>query len=153
MPKIQPLNKKEIRQFLSYLVVGGTATVVEWALFWYFVYPLKWDQNNGLAVAYTISTLANMVLGRLLTFKNADIIHKSSNCLFNLIKETFLIYLVSAVGCVLNILFLDLFTDVFHMNSMIAKVLVTGILLFGNYFARKLGIYRERLKVANSSAI
>jgi putative flippase GtrA len=150
MLKISALKNKDIRQFLSYLIVGGTATVVEWGLFWYFVYPLKWNQNAGLAVAYIISTLVNMLLGRVLTFRNASVVHKSDSRMKNALKETSLIYLVGAVGCVLNILFLDLFTDVFHMNAMLAKVLVTGIMVFGNYAARKLGIYREDGKTSSA---
>ncbi len=37
------------------------------------------------------------------------------------------------------------------MDAMLAKILTTGIMLFGNYLARKLGIYREREKVIDSS--
>ncbi|UOO37867.1 GtrA family protein [Oscillospiraceae bacterium CM] len=138
------LGNTALRQFLSYTIVGGTATVVEWALFWYFVYPLKWHQNVGLAVAYVISTLVNMLLGRVLTFRHARVVGHSTNRAVNAAKETALIYLVSAVGCVLNILLLDLFTDIFHMRAMPSKVLVTAMMLFVNFFARKLGIYRDR---------
>jgi putative flippase GtrA len=146
MKKIKALNIKDMRQFLSYLIVGGTATVVEWGLFWLFVYPLKWNQNLGLAVAYIISTFVNMVLGRKMTFKNANVINKSDNNVLNVLKETSLIYVVAAFGCVFNILFLNLFTEAFHLDAMLAKVLTTGIMLFGNYLARKLGIYREAPK-------
>jgi putative flippase GtrA len=146
------LSKKNIRQFLSYLIVGGTATVVEWTLFWYFVYPLKWNQNIALVVAYTISTLMNMLLGRILTFRNASVVGRSRNRALNAAKETFLIYLVSAVSCILNLLFLNLFTEVFHMESMFAKILVTGMMLMVNFLARKLGIYREKPIVPGAEA-
>jgi putative flippase GtrA len=136
-------SKKSRKQFLSYTVVGGTATAVEWLLFWVFVYPLGWDQNLGFTVAYFLSTFVNMILGRKMTFKNASVVHKSDSAVRNFLKETFLIYLVAAVGCVLNILFLNFFTSVFHMNSMLAKVVTTGIMVIANYLARKLGIYRE----------
>jgi putative flippase GtrA len=148
---IKALNKKDIRQFLSYLIVGGSATLVEWTLFWYFVYPLKWNQSIGLAVAYVISTFVNMLLGRLLTFKHASVIGKTASRTRNALKETFLIYLVSAFGCVMNIILLDLFTDIFHMESMIAKILVTGLMLMVNFLARKLGIYREKPSLAADS--
>ena len=151
MLHIKSLTKKDVRQFLSYLIVGGTATVVEWALFWYFVYPLKWDQNIGLAVAYIISTFVNMLLGRLLTFRHASVVGKTGSRARNAMKETFLIYLVSTVGCLLNILFLDLFTDVFHLNAMIAKVIVTGMMLMVNFLARKLGIYKEQPKLSTET--
>ncbi|QNK40108.1 GtrA family protein [Caproicibacter fermentans] len=139
---------KNMTQFISYLVVGGGATVVEWALFFLFVYPMKWDQNAGFTVAYLISTFVNMILGRLLTFRNASVVNQSNSAVRNFLKEAALIYLVAAVGCVLNLLFLNLFTDFFGMDSMTAKILTTGIMLIGNYLARKLGIYRENTQTA-----
>lgn len=143
------LSQKNRKQFLSYAVVGGTATAVEWILFWFFVYPLGWEQNLGFTVAYILSTFVNMILGRKLTFKNASVVHKGDSAIRNFLKETFLIYLVAAVGCVLNILLLNFFTSVFHMNSMLAKVVTTGIMVIANYMARKLGIYRESAPASN----
>mgnify|MGYP000900375535 FL=1 len=140
--------RKNIAQFLSYLVVGGGATAVEWILFFIFVYPMKWNQNRGFVVAYAISTFVNLILGRLRTFRNASVVHSGSSPMRNFLKEASLIYLVAAVGCLLNLLFLNLFTDVFGMDSMLAKVVTTGIMLIGNYLARKLGIYRESPKSA-----
>ena len=141
---IRTIEKKDIRQFMSYIIVGGVATLVEWGLFWAFVYPLGWNQNISLIIAYAISTLVNMLLGRVLTFRHASVIGKTENRALNAAKETALIYLVSSVGCVLNLLFLNLFTGVFHMDSMVSKVLVTGMMLIVNFLARKLGIYRDR---------
>lgn len=147
------LKEKEVRknlsQFMSYLVVGGGATIVEWVLFFVFVYRLKMNQNLAFTIAYIISTFVNMILGRLLTFRNANVVNKSDNPVHNFFKETLLIYLVAAVGCILNLLFLNLFTDVFHMDSMLAKIVTTGIMMIGNYLARKLGIYREDKKTSN----
>lgn len=136
-------NRKNMAQFLSYLVVGGGATAVEWALFFLFVYSMKWNQNLAFTIAYAISTFVNMILGRILTFRNASVVNKSDSPIRNFLKETSLIYLVAAVGCVLNLLFLNLFTDIFHMDAMLAKIVTTGIMVIGNYLARKLGIYRE----------
>lgn len=142
-------RRKDIAQFMSYLVVGGGATAVEWALFFLFVYPLGWDQNVGFTVAYLISTFVNMILGRLLTFRNASVVNQSDSPIRNFLKEMSLIYLVAAVGCGMNLLFLNLFTGVFRMDSMLAKVLTTGIMVIGNYLARKLGIYRENPKTGS----
>lgn len=136
-------SSKNIRQFLSYVVVGGVATAVEWVLFWLFTYPLGLNQNLSFTIAFIFSTLANMVLGKKLTFKNAVVVHKSDSKSLNLLKETFLIYLVAVVGYVFNILLLNLFTDVFHLGAMLSKMIATGIVFFWNYFARKLGIYRS----------
>lgn len=140
------LLNKNVRQFLSYVVVGGAATIVEWGLFWLFVYKLHWDQNLGFTIAFIFSTLANMLLGKKMTFKNASVIHKSDNTKLNLLKETFLIYLVAVIGYVFNLLLLNLFTKYFHLSPMVAKMIATAIVFFWNYLARKLGIYRDNQK-------
>lgn len=137
------LRGKNIHQFFSYVVVGGVATIVEWVLFWLFTYPLGLNQNVSFTIAFIFSTLANMVLGKKLTFKNAAVVHQSDNKNLNLLKETFLIYLVAIVGYIFNILLLNLFTSLIHLNAMAAKMIATGIVFFWNYFARKLGIYRS----------
>lgn len=131
-----------IRQFFSYLVVGGTSTVVEWGLFFLFVYPFGWDQNLSFIAAYIVSTFVNLVFGRHYTFKNAVL--KQAGDRRALVRESSLVYLVAAVGCGLNILFLNVFTGIFHMDSMLAKVVTTAVVFLFNYLARKLGIYRER---------
>jgi putative flippase GtrA len=58
--------EKNLSQFISYIVVGGSATAVEWILFFVFLYRFKWNQNLAFIVAYAISTFVNMILGRLL---------------------------------------------------------------------------------------
>lgn len=128
---------------MSYVIVGGVATIVEWGLFWLFTYPLKLNQNLGFTIAFVFSTFVNMVLGKKMTFKNASVVHKSDSNTVNFIKETVLIYLVAVIGYIFNILLLNLFTGAFHLNSMAAKMLATGIVFFWNYLARKLGIYRD----------
>lgn len=128
---------------MSYLVVGGTATIVEWVLFFVFIYSLGWGQNLSFVIAYIISTFVNMLLGRVTTFKNASVVNKSGKASRDFLKETMLIYLVAAVGCAINLVFLDFFTYILHMGPMLSKVASTGITVIGNYLARKLGIYRE----------
>lgn len=142
MQKPNHLTKNDMRQFLSYLVVGGTSTAVEWGLFFLFVYLLKWDQNLSFIVAYIISTFINLVFGRNYTFKNA--VMQQAGDRRALARESSLVYLVAAVSCGLNVLFLNIFTGIFHMDSMLAKVVTTALVFFFNYLARKLGIYRER---------
>lgn len=146
MTKPKILENKNIRQFLSYAVVGLVATLVEWGLFWLLTFPLSLDQNLAFTIAFIISTFVNLVLGKKMTFKNAEIIHASSNKKLNLAKETFLIYLVAVIGYVLNLALLNIFTAALMMNKMPAKMLATVIVFFWNYLARRLGIYRSDSK-------
>lgn len=66
-------NKQQfIKQFISYLFVGGGATIVEWVGFWLFDHCLHIQYLIATAFAFFFSTFANWLFGRLLTFKNSD---------------------------------------------------------------------------------
>jgi putative flippase GtrA len=87
-----------------------------------------------------------MILGKVLTFKDAAVVNAGDNKKLNFAKETFLIYFVAVIGYFLNLLILNLLAELFLMNEMIAKMIATLIVFFWNYFARKLGIYRAPQK-------
>lgn len=146
MLRLNLWKEKKLRPFLRYVLVGGVSTAVEWGLFWVFVYPLGWNQNLGFIAAYILSTFVNLMLGRKYAFPSA--VEKSGGGRAFL-RESSLIYIVAAVSCGLNVLFLNLFTGVFRMDSMLAKVVTTGLVFFFNYLARRLGIYRERRPTEN----
>lgn len=143
MTKPKILDNNNITHFLSYAVVGLAATLVEWGLFWLFTFPLALDQNLAFTIAFIISTFVNLLLGKKMTFKNAQVRNASSNKKLNLAKETFLIYLVAVIGYVLNLALLNVFTAALLLNKMPAKMLATAIVFLWNYFARRLGIYRS----------
>lgn len=151
MTKSKILENKNIKQFLSYTVVGLAATLVEWGIFWLLTFPLSLDQNLAFTVAFIISTFVNLVLGKKMTFKNAQVIHAGNNKKLNLAKETFLIYLVAVIGYILNLALLNIFTAALMMNKMFAKMLATAIVFFWNYLARRLGIYRSDSKQVENS--
>ena len=53
----------------GYLIVGGLATIVEWAGFWLFSEKLSIEYLLATALAFAISTFANWLFGRLLVFR------------------------------------------------------------------------------------
>ena len=59
-------NKQQfIKQFISYLFVGGGATIVEWVGFWLFDHCLHIQYLIATAFAFFFSTFANWLFGRL----------------------------------------------------------------------------------------
>ena len=125
------MNKNNIKDLLLYLVVGGVATVAEWAVFFVLI-RCTLHYTIATAIAYVLSTFVNWVMGRLLVFKES----KGS-----VMKEILSIYLVSVVGLLLNILIMWVAVDLLSFGEGISKIGATGIVFFFNFLVRKLVIY------------
>ena len=93
------------------------------------------------ALAFVISTTTNWILGRTFTFKNSKLGKKKG-------KEFILVFAVSAIGLLGNLLLMFVFVDLIGMKTellkTIAKIVATGIIFIWNYLARKLWIYRQK---------
>ena len=120
------------KQFALYLVVGGIATVVEWACFWVFNHWMHY--TLATALAFMVSTFANWLAGRLLVFKKSE---------QSLLAELAQIYGTSIVGLLMNLAIMWVAVEQFGVQEMIAKIIATGIVFFWNFFVRKLLIYKS----------
>ena len=128
------LNKKEIKDFLLYVVVGGIATLIEWVIFYLLNTWISLHYMICTAVAYVISTFVNWLFGRILLFKKKDV---------GITKEIISIYLTSIIGLLGNLAIMWVTVDLLKTNESIAKIIATGIVFMWNYIVRKCVIYRR----------
>ena len=129
------MNEKTIKQFASYLVVGGMATVVEWMGFFILNQLLGIQYLISTTIAFCISTQANLVLGRKMTFKEAC---QNGGSL----KEVISIYAASIIGLMMNLALMYLMVSKMNIPAGLSKIIATGIVFFWNFLIRKLAIYR-----------
>lgn len=118
-----------------YLIVGGLATIVEWAAFWIFCDTLHIQYLLATALAFVFSTFANWLFGRLLVFRGKQ---KQS-----LLKEIASIYLTSLGGLLLNLIIMYVMVDFLAMGEMFAKITATILVFSYNYIIRKKLIYKK----------
>lgn len=134
------LNKANIKQFISYFFVGGFAAIVEWVMFFIFANVLQINYFVSTVIAFIFSTTANWILGRITTFKDNNT-YKDKKA-----KEAFLVFIVSAIGLLFNLILMYLFVTVMGFDSSLGKTLskiaATGIVFIWNFLIRKLVIYR-----------
>ncbi len=134
------LSSKNLWQFISYFGVGGAAALVEWAVFFFLEYAFNLPYLLATILAFIVSTTANWILGRIFTFKDSAYKDKK-------LREMVLVFLVSAIGLVFNLLLMYLFVTVLHMDTNLlktmAKILATGIVFIWNFMSRKLWIYKD----------
>lgn len=134
------LNKANIKQFISYFFVGGVAAIVEWVMFFIFANVLQINYFLSTVIAFIFSTTANWILGRITTFKDNNT-YKDKKA-----KEAFLVFVVSAIGLLFNLILMYLFVTVMGFDSSLGKTLskiaATGIVFIWNFLIRKLVIYK-----------
>ncbi len=134
------LSKENIKQFISYFFVGGCAAIVEWIMFFLFDSIVGIPYLIATTLAFLVSTTTNWLLGRATTFKN-NTSYKNRRA-----AEAILVFGVSAMGLVFNLLLMFLFVNVLGLNTSllktISKVICTGIVFIWNFLIRKLVIYR-----------
>ena len=134
------LNKANIKQFISYFFVGGVAAIVEWVMFFIFANVLQINYFVSTVIAFIFSTTTNWILGRITTFKDNNT-YKDKKA-----KEAFLVFVVSAIGLLFNLILMYLFVTVMGFDSSLGKTLskiaATGIVFIWNFLIRKLVIYK-----------
>ena len=134
------LNKANIKQFISYFFVGGVAAIVEWVMFFIFANVLQINYFVSTVIAFIFSTTANWILGRITTFKDNNT-YKDKKA-----KEAFLVFVVSAIGLLFNLILMYLFVTVMGFDSSLGKTLskiaATGIVFIWNFLIIKLVIYK-----------
>lgn len=135
------LTGAEIKQFISYFIVGGVSALVEWISFFLLGRFLNMPYLPATALAFVFSTTTNWFLGRTFTFKNSKLGKKKG-------KEFVQVFGVSGIGLLGNLGLMFLFVTVIGMKTeflkTLAKIIATGIVFIWNYLARKLWIYRQK---------
>ena len=128
------LSGNALGELFLYLIVGGLATIVEWAGFWLFCNVLVIQYLAATALAFAISTFANWLFGRLLVFRKANG--------QSLAKEIGSVYLASVVGLLLNLVIMFVLVQLLSVDEMLAKMAATALVFAYNYLIRKFLIYK-----------
>ena len=136
-------TNNEFVKIILYLFVGGTAALVEWGLFYLFFYYLLVGLGLSVdtltmvatALAFGLSTLYHYFLGNILVFDSGSKYDKS--------KELSLVFLVSIMGLVFNLVLMYVFVGLLAWQPMLAKVITSCIVVVWNYLSRKKWIFKS----------
>lgn len=126
---------EELKKFISYFCVGGMAAIVEW--FTFYISNLYLNYILSTTIAFLAATTANYFLGKKITFKE----YKKPK------RDFLLVFLVSGIGLLFNILLMYLFIEIIKMKiALLAKIICTGIVFMWNYISRRIFVYKEKIK-------
>ncbi len=133
----------EFVKLVLYLFTGGTAALVEWALFYLLLNCLVANFPNlfispimlATAAAFTVSTLYHYFLGNVLVFDSGSRYGRS--------REIELVFLVSIAGLCFNLVLMYIFTGLLALAPLPAKIIASCIVVAWNYLSRKKWIFRS----------
>lgn len=138
-------TNNEYMKLFMYLLVGGSAALLEWALFFVFFSGLTYANVFSLqtqavlastTLAFGTSTLYHYFLCNRFVFDSGSRYHKGT--------ELSLVFIVSAIGLGWNLLLMWIFTSpvILGLNPMISKILASAIVTVWNYLSRKKWIFK-----------
>ena len=134
-------SKEFIKQFISYFCIGGISAIVEWILFYLFSSVFNVNYLIAAAMAFVFSTTTNWFLGKTITFSKSKKYQNTAE------KEFGLIFLVSGIGLMLNLVLMYIFVAVVKLNTeslmTFSKIMATGIVFVWNFLIRRLLIYKD----------
>lgn len=127
--------KKLIAQVMKFVIVGGLSFVLDFIIY----YVLKNFFSVYYIVAgffsFTLSLIFNYLMSMKFVFKSKDDLKKT--------HEFMIFVTLSVIGLGINLLCLYLLVDLFHINDLIAKILVAGIVMVFNFITRKIFIEQK----------
>lgn len=120
-------------QLFRYVFVGGTAFLVDFFFLYFFSDICGIYYLISAVLSFIISVLVNYVMSTKWVFNQDNIENK--------VLEFNLFILISTIGLVFTEILLYLFTDVFGIYYLVSKIISAIIVLFWNFFARRVMFY------------
>ena len=125
-----------IKTLSRYAVVGSTGSVSDWAIFAFLLYVLDWYYMLAGTLSFVLATLINYLLSILWVFNSGR--HARH-------LEVTLIYLVSAIGLLINLAALYLLVEWAAIHVFAAKILASVSAFLWNFTARYLWVFERPL--------
>ena len=122
--------KRLFKQIFRFVIVGGTATIIDWGIY-YILYNFL--HINPL-IANIMSFVVSVTYCYIASIKWVYDVDKSKNKIKIFIE--FLIF--SVIGLLISELLLWFGINKLGINAMLTKVIATGIVMVFNFITRKL---------------
>ena len=140
--KIKQLCIKH-REILVYLIVGGLTTLVSWAarFLWNFLFyaGTAYPTNIQNIILSTVDWVAGVAFAYP---TNRKWVFQSTNP--NILKEASGFVASRVATLLLNILGMQLLSNVLHINFYVATVAVAVLVVIGNYVFSKLFVFKKK---------
>ena len=123
-------------QFFRYIFVGGASFVTDYVLL-YIITELGINYLVSGVISFIAGLLVNFALSKLLVFNKKTTGSERA-------KEFSVFAVIAVLGLGLTELLMWLFTEKLNWYYMISKAIAAIIVLFWNFFMKKILLYRKK---------
>jgi putative flippase GtrA len=122
--RVTKMKNKMSATFCYYVCCGGIATIFDWGSFYIASYTLQLNYITAVLISFIIGSTINYSTNKIFTFNNN----------YNNISLQFAVFLVGSISAlILTFIQMIIFVEYLHIDRMVSRILVTGIMLFYNF--------------------
>ncbi len=156
-------NHKTLAEIFRFLLVGGTATVIDFFCMSLFIFLFNapaynnnlinvflsrgeasvWSVVVGTGVGFIISLVFNYLASVFFVFQNNTFAKTKLGALFFAV--------LAGVGLGIHTLFMYVGYDLLHINEWVVKIVLTIVVMAFNYLTRKFLIFKKDNMVAEEN--
>jgi putative flippase GtrA len=127
------LQKETLSQLIKYVGVGGSAALIEWSIFAISFFVFNFHYFLGVVISFVFATFANYFMSVKYVFTSGK---------YTKYKKIILLYFVSFIGLIFNLVLMWLLFSQFEFPSMASKIMATGCVFMWNFLLRKYWVFK-----------
>jgi len=126
----------EIKIFIKYTFFGSIATLVDWGTFFLL--------NSYFFVHHVFAIIISYILGGIVKFLFAKkVVFKDKNKKYG--TQIIMFIILNCVSLILSLFIIYLFVDIFLLNPLLSRIIITIIILIFNYMCDKLVVFNKKV--------
>ncbi|MDD4271825.1 MAG: glycosyltransferase [Patescibacteria group bacterium] len=133
------------KQIIKYLIAGGTATLTDLCLLYFFTDILDIWYLLSAVLAFSIAFFVSFFLQKFWTFRDPD---KEA-----MYKQMVVYFGVCLTNLVINTVLMYVFVDFFKIWYMLAQVIISGLIACESYLIYKFFIFNKNIKSEEAGKI
>jgi len=129
------LNQSMGRQFAIYVVMGGTATAVDWLSFYALNVLGGFSYLFAVMLSFSLGAMINFLLNKFITFKDQTP---------QIIAQIGVYSLICVIALLCSVLLMLVLIEWAKLRPMPARIVTTGIMLMLNFLVHKFITYNQQ---------
>lgn len=134
-------NNKTILEFLRFLIVGGIAFIVDFTVLFIFKEFILKDFYCSLYISTALGFISGLIVNYCLSIFYVFSSAKGTK-VGRSMNEILIFAVIGIIGLIISEFGMFIGAEKLELNYLLVKIAVTTIVLFWNYFARKILIFK-----------